>query len=232
MIRSAIPSLAAESAPDYGYLFTIAENANLVTDHKESIIGLSFGQTYFVRPVSRVGSAEIVGNELSFSTLPASQCVLGEAGEPELQITKNFVLAETDAGARNVEFRITVRNAGNLTAFNAVLADQLPDGFVFSDDQQDARLLGLGDLEPGQSESFSWFADIDSQVLAGTYVNKAEVSADNADTKTAEDSIIVRKQEVLAESGFSTSEFGLLLFGLMGTAGASVWLRRRESVLG
>lgn len=220
-------SLSGASAPDYGYSRSGAENTDLVTAHQESIIGLAIGETYYVRPVSQAGSSEVVGAEIEINTLSGPNCVLGETGEARLTLDKEFVTNTVVPGEEGIEFVLTVTNAGNLTAFNVILSDFLPDGFSFSDSGLSQKLLNIGDLEPAASEQVSWFIDADADITAGIYTNEAQAESDNTDTVEADDDITIQAGEVLAESGFDPGEFSLLGLALLGLGGSGAILRRR-----
>jgi uncharacterized repeat protein (TIGR01451 family) len=102
-----------------------------------------------------------------------------------------------------IQLRLEVTNTGPLPARNAVLKDELPDGLVFGDSKPPLKgsekplTWKLGTIEPGQTQH------VELQVIptkAGTFTNKAEVTADggvshkaSADIKVGEAKLDVHK---------------------------------------
>lgn len=140
--------------------------------------------------------------------------VKGEEGEPILTITKATPQEFANAGDKNVPFTIVVENIGNLTAFDAVISDVLPEGMVYSENGEITRSWEIGDLEPGGKYELEYFVDIDENVDPKILVNVADVYASNHEKVLDDADIEVLEVEVLAETGFSIAEFIGILFSV------------------
>ncbi len=221
--------LSGTSAPDYGYAHSTVEDTAAVTSHDISIIGLSPGTIYYMRPISTDGSTQI-GNEIAFLTSPVSECVAGEEGAPILTIEKSASPTNLDAGASTV-FTVKVSNIGNLTAFNVTLHDVLPDMLTFADTKGAIKDIPLGDIAPDGSKTVTLDAIVSKDAKAGNYVNVATAQADNNGPVSDTASVTVRESQVLAETGFSKIEFIGLLGAIVAAAGAAFGLKRKLTTL-
>lgn len=212
-------------APNYGYAFTSPLSATTVTGHSISLTGLEPSTYYYFRPISVYNYSEVVGEEkpltqtLSCGPGEGSEViVLGEEGAPELVLDSELLVPFVNPGAKGVDLKLTVTNNGDLPSFDTTLTNILPDGFTYSDIGGDEWSWFLGDLAPGETKTIVVKVDVASNVNPATYVSDASVSSANHDEVTDPADIEVRQITVLAETGFSVMEFGLLLSIL-----ASLW---------
>ncbi len=170
------------------------------------------------------------GSVIIISGGPEPPIVLGEEGEPMLSIDKTVNMKFANPGDE-IEYKVVVANNGNLTAFDAVLDDTLPDGFTFSDDGAATRTVNVGDIKSGEIKTFNFAVTIGDNVAPGNYTNIATVSASNHDPVSDSADIEVRAIEVLgvelAETGFSVKEFVLLVAVILGLYGLALILRRK-----
>ena len=68
--------------------------------------------------------------------------VKGEDGFPELFISKESSLKLMNSGGQ-IEYTVNIENRGNLAAYDAVLKDDLPDGFYFSSTGENEKTWNL-----------------------------------------------------------------------------------------
>jgi uncharacterized repeat protein (TIGR01451 family) len=104
--------------------------------------------------------------------------VLGKEGAPILTIKKTAGVEFANPESKNIPFSITLKNEGNLTAFNAIINDKLPAGMVYSDDGSTAREWKIGDLLPGGSRTVNYEVNITKSAKQGELQNTASASAD------------------------------------------------------
>ncbi len=224
------------SAPNYGYASSTVLTGTQVTGHSVVINNLEPNTYYYFRPISKYNFSEIVGEEKpltqTLSCAPGTNqvIVLGEEGAPVLTLTNKALTPVVNAGAKGVEYEIVVTNTGDLTSFNTILKNVLPNDFTYSDFGGDEWTWALGDLNPGENKKVVVKVDIASSVLANHYISDASVRSDNHDNVTAPASIEVRRVIVLAETGFNMIEFLALLSLLTAFAGTSLFLRRKAFV--
>ena len=155
--------------------------------------------------------------------------------EPRLVVEKRVNAIFANAGDTVVYF-ITLANNGNLSAYNTVMSDTLPEPFVFSESQSASRTWQLGDLAPGETRTFSLAVDISPEAEPGYYRNLVLVQADNHGPVSATAEIEVREvvvgaiefEEKLVKTGFSRTE-ALAVLVLVGSFLALAWYLRRES---
>ncbi len=139
--------------------------------------------------------------------------VLGETGEPYLTITKT-VSQELANPGDIVKFTIMVTNNGNISAFDVVLTDTLPDGFTYINEPN----LFLGDIESGKSKIVAYSVLIGDNVEAKNYISPVKADSVNHDTIVAQADLDVLDVIVLGieppelpETGFRFYEMFLLL---------------------
>jgi uncharacterized repeat protein (TIGR01451 family) len=108
-------------------------------------------------------------------------CVSTKIGKPQLEITKSG--PTTAVINQNVNFNITVKNSGSMTAKNVVITDTPPAGLTATG----ANSWPVGDLAPGQSRSVTWPA---RAAKAGKHINVASANGSNVD-KVQDDAPIV-----------------------------------------
>ncbi len=176
-------------------------------------------------PTNRTGST--VSQPSSVPPAGEPPVVAGEEGEPVLTIHKSVDRDFVNPGEKNIEYTVTVSNSGNLAAFAVVLTDNLPDVLAYSDDGSTARTWELGDIAPGESKAISFKADLSDDVTPGKVANMASASAANFGEVSDSVEIEVREIAVLAETGFSLSEFILLVFAAAFLSGTALVLKRR-----
>lgn len=145
--------------------------------------------------------------------------VLGESAEPNLVIGKLHTTAgPINPGDTGITFEIIVTNNGNLMAFDAMLYDQLPEGFTYTDSGLNTRSWPLGDIAPGEIKHITYSAQADESIEPGEYINTVSASAANhgpinatAKTYVENVSVLGISQEVLEETGMSEVELIWLL---------------------
>jgi len=219
--------------PNFGYTYTtsISDEDPKVTGHTVVISGLEPGTTYYFRPISTASPAKY-GIELTLTTdeAPVSDeiQVLGEEGAPVLEVTK---VANKDSAkpGDEIEFTITVKNTGNLTAFEVSLKDILPKELSFLEFEGTDKTWNLGDIEPQASKEIKVKTVVSKTAPAGVYSNTTEVSAVNHETMLASDDYEVEAVSVLADTGFDIKELFLILLSLAFLVGGSRILRQKIS---
>jgi len=221
-------------APNYGYAFTSALSETQVTGHSVSLTGLEPSTFYYFRPISVYNFSEVVGEEKpltqTLSCAPGEESeviVLGEEGAPELGLTSELLVSFVNPGSKGIDLKLTVTNNGELPSFDTTLSNILPDGFTYSDIGGKEWSWLLGDIEPGETKTIIVKVDVASDVNPATYLSNASVSSANHDVVSASTVIEVRQIAVLAETGFSVIEFGLLLSLLASFWGASYFLKKK-----
>ena len=156
--------------------------------------------------------------------------VLGEEGSPVLSLEKSALQTLLNPGDKDIEFTITVTNNGNLTAYNVVVSDVLPEGMTYSIDASTEKIWELGDMEPGDTEVITYLSDLSDEATGGEYVNIATASADNNEPVSSEATVNVEEVEVLAETGFSTSEMMVLVSITLTLMLSTAFLKRKVLV--
>jgi len=162
--------------------------------------------------------------------------VLGESGEPNLTISKRLTNAEfANPGQGNIEFEIIITNNGNLTAFEVMIIDQLPDGFFFDSTERTTQVWVPGDIAPDEVRTIHYLVEAVDAILPGEYENKVEVSALNhepvkasADIEVREVSVLGMMQEKLEETGFSLRELVLILILIISLSLLAQTLKTRK----
>ncbi|MCK5510889.1 DUF11 domain-containing protein [Candidatus Parcubacteria bacterium] len=217
------------AAPNYGYEFSTIKNTNKVTHHSVVIKGLIKNTAYYFKPISSA-SPSVLGGELAFNMADCCDpVVLGEEGEPILKITKSIAEEFANPGDTDIEYTIAVANTGNLTAFETLLTDTLPAGLNFSDQEGMVKTWSLGDIEQSGIKEISYLVDVSADAKPIVYINKAEASASNHETVSAEANLEVRAVKVLAETGFSVKDLMVLLISLSVITGFIMVLKRENS---
>ena len=162
--------------------------------------------------------------------------VKAEVGEPQLVIEKRVNTTFANAGDQGIIYEVIIANNGTLSAYGAVMTDDLPENFVFSGTGSGYQVWQLGDLAPGEIERFSFSVDILENADAGIYTNIAQLQATNHDPVQAKADIEVRSVVVkgigmdeprLAETGFKGSELISLILIITSLFGMG-WFIRRE----
>jgi uncharacterized repeat protein (TIGR01451 family) len=205
-----------------------ADIVNSSTDsqfHAVTVDGLEPYVDYSYQVNAQAGSDK-KSKTVTYNTDACVQ-VKGEEGEPILQIIKDTPTEFAKAGDKNVEFTVVVTNVGDLTSFNTMIEDLLPDGMLYSDDQQKERTWAIGDLEPGQSYNITYTVDIADDVDPSVLENVANTYSDNHDKVL--DSADVEILEVLVETGFNPEESLFLMLALLFSAMAAMYLRKKLS---
>jgi uncharacterized repeat protein (TIGR01451 family) len=143
--------------------------------------------------------------------------VAGEEGVPNLVVEKTAGVQFTNPGSK-VPYKIIVKNNGNLTAFNVILNDQLPEGLVFKTDNSLVRTWRIGDLEAGESYEVNYEVLVLSQTDPGIYTNTAIARADNNPMVETQANLEVRpiivkgiESEELTPTGFSFRDLAWLI---------------------
>jgi len=224
--------ISGETKPNYGYDFSSDENSNKVTGHSVRIMGLTSGATYYFRPISGDSSTEKTGKEIEIALLVCAGggvIVLGEEGAPVLTIAKTVSKEKANPGETDIEFVITVKNEGSLTAFNAKLNDILPQGINFQDFDGNIKDWDLGDINPGEEAAVKYMVEVSANAAAKVYANNASASADNHASVIASVDFEVERVIVLAETGFKLSEFIILFVSFLTLAGSAIFIRSRQS---
>lgn len=152
--------------------------------------------------------------------------VLGEEGAPVLEVTKVANKEIVNPG-EEIEFVITVKNVGNLTAFNVQVQDVLPAGLEFTEFDGEDYTFGFGDIEVGKEKTATVKTKVKDDVEAKQYINNVTVTADNHPEMGASDDVVIEEVKVLAETGFSGSEFLILVLASSMSLFASTSLKRR-----
>ncbi|MCK5320100.1 VWA domain-containing protein [Candidatus Parcubacteria bacterium] len=224
--------ISGETKPNYGYAFSSDENFNMVTGHSVEIAGLNSNTTYYFRPISNYNSIEKIGKEIEIA-LPVCAgggiIVLGEEGAPVLTIAKTVNKTKVNPGEKDIEFSITVKNEGSLTAFNVKLNDILPPGISFQDFDSNIKDWDLGDINPGEEAAVKYMAEVSANAAAKIYANNASASADNHESVTDSASLEVERVIVLAETGFKLNEFIILFVSSLTLAGSALFIRSKQT---
>jgi len=176
------------------------------------------GNTLF--PTNRTGGG--IGTISS----PAPE-VLGEEGAPVLSLSKTVDAEFANPGDKDIRYRITVTNNGNLTAFNVVISDNIPDVFSFTDADGQTKTWEASDLKPGETREVTYLINVSKDADADIYTNLAEVSADNHETMTTSVELEVRAVDVLAETGMNYTELMILFGALTSMIGGAQVMRRK-----
>ncbi|MFA6098651.1 MAG: hypothetical protein WCV50_02660 [Patescibacteria group bacterium] len=169
--------LTANESTTVSYVVNISENANQGT--YENIA---------------VASADNYGNVSTKVPVQIEFKTIGKKA-PSLTITKTADKSLANP-ASTVGYTVTIANNGDAPAFNVVLKDTLPAGFVF-DDGATTRTWTLGDLAPTEKKIITYFAKVDASAAAAIYDNVAVVTADNVDDISAVATVEVRTVQVL-----------------------------------
>ena len=216
-------------APKYGYEFTTIKNTNKTTHHSVVINGLMEGVAYYFKPISSA-SPNVFGKELSFNM--AECCgpvvVLGEEGEPILNITKSIAKKIAKPGDTDIEYKVIITNTGNLTAFSVSLTDILPLGLSYSNEKINSKTWNLGDIEEGKNKQVSYLVDVDINAKPIIYTNVAKAKASNHKEISAKADLEVKIAKILVETGFSVKEFMIILILLSVTTSFIVVLKREN----
>ena len=216
------------ASPNYGYAYSTAINSNNLMSHSVNIAGLE-NNIYYFRPIANI-SSDTFGDEIAFNMADCKVIVLGEEGAPILTISKTASKEKVNPGETDIEFVITVKNEGNLTAFNVKLNDILPSGISFQDFDGNIKDWDLGDINSGEEVIIKYMAGVDANAAAKVYANNASASADNHATVNASAGFEVERVIVLAETGFRLSEFIMLFISLLTLAGSAMFIRSRQVV--
>ncbi|MFC1678358.1 DUF4215 domain-containing protein [Patescibacteria group bacterium] len=162
---------------------------------------------------------------------PASgPVVLGEEGAPNLVVIKSVGQEMANPGDTDIEFTISVANNGNLTAFSVTLSDVMPQGLKFSDGDGTTKDWNLGDIAPGETKTVTYMVDVADFAQPLIYANIATAVASNHDAVKAQADLEVGAVEVLAATGFSGTEFSLLLISAITMFGGALTLRRKYTI--
>jgi len=174
------------------------------------------------------GGGTIIPYETPTPPVPA---VLGETLKPVLLLTKTVAQSKIYAGAKNIEFTLTVTNTGNASGLELKIKDTLPAGLTYSGGTDTTRTWEIPELKAGESRTFTYKADSATDLKADTYVNTADLTASNYPDLTAQASVNVNTPQVLGEklveTGFSLGEFLILVSLLLAAFGASQTLRTK-----
>lgn len=156
--------------------------------------------------------------------------VLGETSEPSLIISKVVKPTVSKPGAV-VTYTVAVKNIGDDDATNVTIVDTLPDGFTFVDTGTKTRTFALGTIEPSHTRTLNYDVRIGNSVKAGTYANRAVLTADGLEQQEVQATITVKVPKVLglATTGPSLKDYLIFMAGLMlAAAGAALALRARR----
>ena len=223
-------------APNYSYTYSTALDSAQVTGHSVSINGLEPETIYYFRPISTYNFSEIVGEEKPLTQTLSCEgdsdeiIVLGEEGAPELTLVNKTLVAFTNPGAKNVPFELSVTNNGDITSYDTILTNTLPDGLTYSDLGGHVWDWYIGDIEPGETKTMIIKADIAPGANPGNYINSALVSSSNHDPVLAEANLDVRLIAVLAETGFNIIELGFLMSILAAVFGLKTLFKRKLEI--
>jgi len=226
-----------DDPPKYGYAKTTTEfNTPAAgygtTSHRVQLTDLFPDTIYYFRCVSHA-SPEEQGTELMFKTPKEGVAVLGQAGQPELEITKSADQEFANPGEAGIVYKIKVANNGAIPARGVKLSDRLPAGLVYSDTDKTAKAWDVGEIRTGQFEQVRYSVDVAGQAEPGTYTSVAEVSALNHRAATATSDLEIRSVDVAGfsniPSGFEVREFYLLLFITIILVGSGRMVSKRAS---
>lgn len=136
---------------------------------------------------------------LALPVLAQAQTVETPQAAPYLVVSKLPATAETQPG-KTILFTVTVKNEGSEVAKSLKLNDALPSGFSFKENGKEILdRTFLNDLHPGEKFSASYEVVVGKDVEAGTYENRATVSAANHGAVQAQSSVIVTVPQVKGE---------------------------------
>ena len=233
--RISHPDISNSSQPNYGYASSTVEKdlgASKIIEHYVEILDLIPSTQYFFRPLSKA-SPEKYGKELSFTTTKTKDeiIVLGEAGEPKLNV-ENIIKEETvNPGQTGIECEIIISNNGNLPAFNVSLTNILAEGLVYNATNERTKNWNIGDINAGEFMSISYMIDVKNGIKEGQYTNFAKIYASNHNTVKSEATVLVQKVKILGmefiKSGFNSKEL-FLLFGIFIVVIISILFTRKK----
>jgi uncharacterized repeat protein (TIGR01451 family) len=223
-------------APNYGYPYSTNLYSEQVTGHSVNINNLDPNTVYYFRPVSIYNDNEVLGEEkyltetLSCGVEDIDEIiVLGEEGYPVLTIDYKSLWPFANPGDKDVEYQITVKNEGDLTSYDTVLKDILPEGLTYSDDGGNEKSWNLGDLLPGESKTIIFKVDVSKDADPQNYVSLASVSSVNHEEVSSNADLDIRLISVLAETGFSLWQMILLLVLAVAAVFTSRLLKKEAS---
>jgi uncharacterized repeat protein (TIGR01451 family) len=136
---------------------------------------------------ARVGKFENCAEVRADHGLNAKDCCSTVVTSPKLAIEKKCPAEVTVCD--NIEYVITVRNAGDGPAKNVKINDPLPAGLATSDGKN-AYTASVGDLGPGQSKEIRFTVKASKP---GRYDNKVTATADGNLTAEANCSTVVKQ---------------------------------------
>lgn len=134
---------------------------------------LSEGDTRNVTLTMRAEDVGTYRNCATFTAVPIA-CTLVTVGEAKLMVIKSVDRTEFKVG-ETANYTITVRNTGNATAKDVVLTDSVPAGLADMEGRS-VVTFQVGDLEPGESQSFELPLRTTS---SGQFVNTVTASGSN-----------------------------------------------------
>ncbi len=226
---------STSTMPNKDYVYATIDDVSKVTGHDVTITGLKPNTTYYFRAYSEAASTQY-SQEISYAT-GGAQCgtstvtVRGAEGKPELAITKMVNTDFANPGQKGIEYLITISNKGNLTAYGVNLKDLLPAGLRYEDVSGNNRSWDLGDMAPDTSKAVTYKVDVNADVQTQVYTNTATVTATNQDKSVqATAKLEVRTISVLAATGFSLTEFMVMISALSTLVGLSIYLRRKSTL--
>ncbi len=156
--------------------------------------------------------------------------VLGKEGMPQLEASKISRKSFVNPGDSAL-FELIITNNGNLTAFEVLVSENLPNGLVFSDSGSMNKQWNLSDIAPGEFKNIEYSISADKSLAPGIYTIAAKVQAANNNPISAEVDLEIRAATVkgaeLASTGFSVKEFVVLILALAMLSGFVVMLRKR-----
>lgn len=161
------------------------------------------------------------------ASTPETPIVLGESGQPILQISKTINKKVVNPGDNGVEYTIAVKNIGNLAAYAVEVKDVLPVGLLHADDNGGNMVWKLGDLASGAEKIINYKVNVASDVKAGDYKNIATAQATNHGPVSAAAILVVEEVEVLAATGFNYTELISLFVLFMILWSSPVFLRQQ-----
>ncbi|MCG2701460.1 DUF11 domain-containing protein, partial [Candidatus Parcubacteria bacterium] len=209
------PQISIGPAPNYGYDFSTEEDTDKVLEHSVVVENLIKSMVYYFKPISSA-SPDVFGKELAFNVADCmvdgcEVIVKGEEGAPKLTISKTADADFANSGDENIGYKVVINNTGNLSAFDVVLTDTLPNGFIHINTSSSTQIWLIGDIQPGQIQEIEYSVNIADDAAPGVYTNTARVSAVNHDPVSASVDLEVRAVVVLAASGIDTVEYILLI---------------------
>jgi|GEM_PF-3725408 len=199
-----------------GYEQTTEFDPEKVIGHSVVIAGLEPDTVYYFRPLSSA-SPEKYGKEISYRTVPSKadrgQSVLGVKLEKKLAVSLGANRDQVNVGGR-LQYQIKVTNVNSEMIKGARLTLTLPNGFLFSDNQQTQQSWILDAIAPGQQVTRDVYADVNLYVDPGPYAATAAVQVVDADLASAQTTVTVVKGQILgvklAATGFKIFELWLL----------------------